>query len=190
VLPQVVVTGGWIGGPILASVDNDTGRGPGRGLDPDQAVRVTDVTDEALEDPGDLAWASAGLWTDISIHSRPDSVPLTILTLKQTLDDEQKARNATVAKVRSGVITFVIMISGAIGATVGVLSVHEVANRSVLLVVATALLGASAIVIGAVSSARVGIRSEKRDIDLTRKVLRHEMQHQESLAEAARLNDA
>jgi hypothetical protein len=174
-------------GVALVSVENDSGRDPRRGEDP---VRVTDVTDDALEDSSDLAWASAGLWTDISIHSRPDTVPLTISTLKQALDDEQIARRATVAKVRSGSITFLVASSGAIAATIGsILSVHETTHRSVLFLVAAGLLGISAVAIGAVSSARIGIKAEKRDIDVTRSLLRREIQHHERLAEAARSHD-
>jgi hypothetical protein len=174
----------------LVNVDDGSERVPRQRSASDQKASVPDDADEILEDSSYLTWASSGLWTDSSIHSTPESVPLTILTLRKTLDNEKKAQNVTLAKVRSGTVTFLIAISGTIAISIAFAVSQADNSRSVLLIVGTCFLGVSAIAIGVLSSARRGIRRDKLDIDLTQNVLRHEIQYHDRLAEASRLHDA
>lgn len=174
----------------MENVDDSKAPVPSQRSASDPGANVADVTDDALEDSDGLAWASSGLWTDISVHSTPDSVPLTILTLRKTLDNEHKTQSSMLIWIRSGLITLSVTVSGTIAASIAFAKVQADGSKSVLLLVSTCLLGISAITFGALSSARRGIRREKLDIDLTQNVLRHEMRYHDQLAETSRLHDA
>lgn len=166
---------GWPEGVALPTVGDDA-------MDRGDSSSVAPGADDALENPEGLEWASMGLWTDVAIKSDAAVLESTVTALSEALKEEEEASRKDRRDRRIESSFSIIGTLVGIGLAVSLIATSSMHARTVLSALLGVILGSVSFSLGLLINRTLTKRQKRREGELVRRVLTHELGYKQRIA--------